>query len=110
MLLSALATVPVLLTGSQKQAILLELSGAQQADGGWTAATLIDSGWKRRDGSEAQALSDGYTTALLAFVLRLAGPPTNSSATVKRALSWLELHQDHTTGQIPASSMNIRRD
>ncbi len=109
MLLWASARLPALITPARKRAILTELGSRQEADGGWKSATLIDSGWKRRDSSEPDAFSDGYATALVAYVLQLAAS-TESSATVKRALSWLAQHQDHTTGQIPASSMNIRRD
>ena len=110
MLLWASARVPVLLTDAQKRAIVTEVSGRQAADGGWKTANLIDSGWKRRDGSEPDVLSDGYITALLAYVLQLAGPSIEAAPTVKRALSWLAVHQDQTTGQIPASSMNLKRD
>ena len=53
--------------------------------------------------------SDGSATGLVALVLQRAGVP-RSNPQLSRALDWLTQHQDGTTGQWPASSLNKKRD
>ena len=55
-----------LLPGADKQAILDELWGKQQADGGWSIQSLGP--WKKRDAAEPVAAgSNAYATALVAY-------------------------------------------
>jgi hypothetical protein len=62
----------------------------QRADGGFR---LLDLGpWARKDGSPPHEESDGYATALAAFVLQQVEDP-RSAEPVARALSWLRKNQ-----------------
>lgn len=107
-LLWASAKVPGLLTAAQQKSIVDELIAKQQADGGWSASSLVIATWKRHDKTELPAISDGYGTGLTAFVLEQAGVP-RSGAVLKRALAWLEKNQDKD-GLWPATSLNKQRD
>jgi hypothetical protein len=63
----------------------------QRADGGFR---LLDLGpWARKDGSPPHEESDGYATALAAFVLQRVGDPRIAEP-VARALSWLRKNQE----------------
>src|SRR5205809_3116209 len=63
-LLWASAKVPGLLEPERQKAIITELLGKQQADGGWSLSSLSGS-WKRNDGTPQEAKSDGYDTGLI---------------------------------------------
>jgi squalene-hopene/tetraprenyl-beta-curcumene cyclase len=108
-LLWASAKLPGLLKADQQKAIVAELIGKQQADGGWSASSLVLSTWKRRDSTELPSTSDGYGTGLVSFVLEQAGVP-RTSAQLKRGLAWLAQNQDKETGRWPATSLNKQRD
>jgi len=56
-----------LLTEDQRRAIVDAALAAQQADGGWTMASL--GAYKRADGTALDTVSDGLATGLLAAVL-----------------------------------------
>jgi squalene-hopene/tetraprenyl-beta-curcumene cyclase len=79
----------------------------QQDDGGWATASL--GAWKRIDGSALDLHSDGYATGLVTLALQQSGLPATNPQLVK-GLDWLRAHQDRTTGQWPASSLNKQRD
>jgi squalene-hopene/tetraprenyl-beta-curcumene cyclase len=107
MLMWASARLPGLLTPSQRQSIVDAASGKQQADGGWTMASL--GSWKRMDATALETTSDGYATGLVTLALQQAGIP-RSDARVSKGLAWLVSHQDTTTGMWPAASLNKKRD
>ena len=94
------------LTADQQRAIADETFGKQQSDGGWSMSTLAP--WKRSDGSAEDTASDGYATGLATLALQQAG--LGSDPRVKRGLQWLMEHQDRSTGQWSATSLNKQRD
>ena len=94
------------LTATQQRAIVDEALSKQQSDGGWSMSTLAP--WKRSDGSQEDAASDGYATGLATLVLEQAGAA--SDPRVKRGLEWLMEHQDRSTGRWTATSLNKQRD
>lgn len=103
----AATKVPNLLTPDQRHAIVEAAVKVQQDDGGWATAGLGT--WKRVDGTPLETASDGLATGLVALVLQRAGM-SHGSDPVGRALTWLVRHQDASTGQWPASSLNKKRD
>ena len=96
------------LSAAERQASIDALIAKQQGDGGWSTATLAPN-YKRQDGSALDMNSDGYATAVIAFVLQQAGLP-RSPSNVARGLMWLNQHQDRTDGRWAASSLNKQRD
>jgi squalene-hopene/tetraprenyl-beta-curcumene cyclase len=108
-LLWASAKVPQLLQPEQRNAIIQDLTHAQQADGGWTTSSLVIGTWKRKDGSPLETKSDGYGTGLVSFVLQQAGV-ARTQAPVKQAVAWLVQNQDKEEGSWPAYSLNKKRD
>jgi squalene-hopene/tetraprenyl-beta-curcumene cyclase len=103
-LLWAAAKLPGLLDPERQKAIINEALGKQQADGGWSLASMAGD-WKRRDGTPQEALSDGYATGLIAFVLKQAGI-SRENAQLKQGLVWLANHQNKTDGSWLAFSLN----
>jgi len=91
---------------AQRQKIIADLVACQQPDGGWTLASL--SNWQRVDKSALPAQSDGYATALIALVLREEGMAV-TAAPLKSARNWIVMHQDKTSGAVPAKSINKDR-
>jgi squalene-hopene/tetraprenyl-beta-curcumene cyclase len=110
-LLWASAKWPGLLAAEQQKSILDEVLSKQQADGGWTLASLVGA-WKRADGTPLEVKSDGYATGLIALALQQAGLPRDPAREIRLAqgLSWLVRNQDQTEGLWPAYSLNKRRD
>jgi squalene-hopene/tetraprenyl-beta-curcumene cyclase len=106
-LLWASAKMPGLLKAEQQKAIVEELAGKQQADGGWSASSLVLGSWKRHDSSALPSVSDGYGTGLVSYVLEQV---PGTAAPVKRGLAWLAQHQDRDAGLWPATSLNKERD
>ncbi len=103
-LLWASARLPGILEPDQQHAILNEVLGKQQADGGWSLSSLAGA-WKREDGTPQEGKSDGYATGLATFALRQAGiSPEN--AQLKRAIVWLAANQSKREGDWPAYSLN----
>lgn len=106
MVLWASTRVTGLLQPEQRASIIDAALAAQQEDGGWSMASLGT--WKRLDGTALDTHSDGYATGLVTLVLQSAGLSAN--ARVHKGLDWLREHQDRTTGQWTASSLNKQRD
>jgi squalene-hopene/tetraprenyl-beta-curcumene cyclase len=107
MLLWASAKMPGLITPDQRKAIVDAVAGKQQADGGWTMATL--GSWKRVDNTALDTASDGYGTGLVTLALQQAGVPA-SDGHVAKGLEWLTAHQNATTGMWYTASLNKQRD
>jgi squalene-hopene/tetraprenyl-beta-curcumene cyclase len=103
-LLWASAKVPGLLEPEQQRAIINEVRGKQQADGGWSLASLVGA-WKRADGTPQEMKSDGYATGFITFVLQQAGIP-REDAQVKQGLAWLASNQNQPEGFWRAYSLN----
>src|SRR5207249_1416145 len=103
-LLWASAKVPGLLESEQQKAIIKEVLGKQQADGGWSLSSLVG-GWKRNDGTPQEVKSDGYATGLIAFALQQAEIPRDNPQQ-KLALAWLTSNQNKTGGFWLAYSLN----
>ena len=99
-----------LLKPAQRDAILGEISSRQANDGGWSASTLLRPDWKRRDATPLETKSDGYATALIAYVLREVGQPADKNESLAKASHWLRTNQDAESGSWPAWSMNKQRD
>ena len=107
MLLWASSLSSAMLTRGERQAIVDQLVAAQQADGGWSTASL--GAWKRNDGSALDTRTDGYATGLVTFVLESVDGAAAAPA-VKRGLAWLVSHQDAASGTWFAASLNKQRD
>jgi hypothetical protein len=100
----------LLWAGSLKEAerrqMVAEVLGKQQADGGWTIASLGP--WKDRMAAPASPASNAYATGFVAFVLEKAAIG-GSNAGLSRALQWLRGRQD-PRGYWEAASMNKHYD
>jgi squalene-hopene/tetraprenyl-beta-curcumene cyclase len=107
-LLWAAAKVPGLLARERRRAIVAELLGKQQPDGGWSLSSLVGE-WKRVDGTPQEAQSDGYATGLVVFALEEAGM-TPENARLRSGLAWLTGNQDGTEGSWMAYSLNKNRE
>ena len=103
-LLWASAKLPGLLAPQQQKAIIDEVLGKQQPDGGWSLSSLVG-GWKRNDGTPQEVKSDGYSTGLIAFVMQQVGIP-RVNPQQKLALAWLAENQNKTGGFWLAYSLN----
>lgn len=104
LLLWAEAKMPGLLEPGRKKGIIDEILERQQADGGWSLASLAGD-WKRTDGTPQETKSDGYATGLITFVLQQSGfSPEN--AQLKAGVGWLSANQDKVLGSWTAYSLN----
>ena len=103
-LLWASAKVPGLIEAQRQKAIISELLGKQQPDGGWSLTSMAGS-WKRHDGTPQEALSDGYATGLIIFALQQAGV-SRENAQLQKGLAWLTANQNHADGYWRAYSLN----
>ena len=107
-LLWASAKMPGILSPSEQQAIIQEISARQQPDGGWSLSTLAGP-WIRSDGTALETRSDGYATGLITLALEEAGV-TRENDHLARALSWLASNQSKSEGDWPAYSLNRTRN
>ena len=107
MLLWASATLHGVLSPAERDAVVAEVLGAQQADGGWSTAK--SGPWKRVDGSALETSGDGYATGLATLALIQSGLPASHQG-VQKGLRWLVDHQDKSTGRWLAASLNKNRD
>jgi len=97
-------------TPEQRAAVVAEVLAAQGPDGGWALPALAP--WQRVDKTALPTTSDGYATAISAFMLREVAHETTSpadAAALEHAKRWLVAHQDKATGSIPAKSINKDR-
>ncbi|PYQ72716.1 MAG: hypothetical protein DMG04_16520 [Acidobacteria bacterium] len=108
LMLWASSKVGDVLTPPQRQAIAESLLAAQQDDGGWSMAPLGT--FKRVDDTALDTQTDGYATSVVTLALQNAGGAASSDARVRKGLDWLRRHQDRSTGQWAATSLNKRRD
>ncbi|MFZ0336309.1 MAG: hypothetical protein WAN10_11120 [Candidatus Acidiferrales bacterium] len=106
-LLWASAKVPGILNAEQQQSIVGEIFGKQQADGGWSASSLVGT-WKRKDRTPLVVSSDGYATGLITYVLQQAGV-SRDNVHVSSGLLWLARNQTWWNGDWKAYSLNKRR-
>lgn len=107
-LLWAAAKLPGLLAPEQQKSIISDILAKQQADGGWSLASLVGT-WKRADGTPLEMKSDGYATGLIVLALEQAGFP-REDVHMQQGLTWLAGNQDPTEGRWPAYSLNNGRD
>lgn len=105
LILWADANLPGVLTPEEKRAIIGEITAAQDADGGWSLASLSD--WKRVDQSALPEGSHGFATSLIAVALREAGEPV-SGKLVSGARNWIAANQG-PDGRLFAPSINKER-
>ena len=103
----ASAKIGGVVDGPRAHTIFAALMERQQADGGWSMASLAP--WKRVDGSAMDTASDAYATGLVVYAARQAGL-TREEPHLARAMAWLEHHQDASTGMWRVSSPNKQRD
>ncbi len=93
-----------LVASPRRDQTIARLRKLQRRDGGWSLPSLGT--WKRRDGSanDPEALSDGYATGLVVFVLRQTGVPSQDPA-LKRGVGWLLANQ-RSSGRWFTRSLN----
>ena len=106
MLLWASTKLTGVLTTAERYSLVAEVFAKQQADGGWSTASLGP--WQRVDGSSLDTKTDGYATGLATFALQQAG--LSSDPRVQKGVRWLVDHQDKATGRWLATSLNKDRD
>ena len=107
-LLWASSQLPGLFEPQQQKSLIDEVLSKQQADGGWSLASLVEK-WERRDATPLEVKSDGYATGLVTLALQQAGIP-RKNVPLQQGLSWLVANQNKTEGFWPAYSLNLRRD
>jgi squalene-hopene/tetraprenyl-beta-curcumene cyclase len=103
-LLWASVKLPGLLAPEQQQAVINEVRGKQQADGGWSLSSLVGA-WKREDGTPQEKQSDGYATGFITFVLQQSGI-ARDDAHLQKGLAWLANNQNKSEGFWPSYSLN----
>ena len=92
-----------ILSTEETKRILDEILSKQEADGGWTVASLGP--WRVREGRPKRQGSDAYATAYTAYILQ-AVHRAESGPQLQRALNWLRSKQDPKDGFWEATSMN----
>jgi hypothetical protein len=102
----AATQVEVTLTKAEQKAVLDQLLGEQQEDGGWSLPSLGK--WARTDGTAQDMASDGYATALVLHVLQTAGVPKDDGK-IAKGLAWLRRNQA-PTGAWRSVSVVKKRD
>jgi hypothetical protein len=123
-LLLASTRLPGLLTAEQRRALMTDLQGVQNEDGGWSLYKLGPWRYSKTDPPFAPggkpdlallAQSDGYATGLVAYVLHQAGSSCETS-TMRRAIGWLKANQQefeidqHRWKSWRAHSLNADRE
>jgi len=88
---------------SLRQSIATDALAKQQPDGGWTIESLGP--WTTHADAPPSSGSNAYATAFTTVAL-LRGGVTASDPKLANALTWLQSHQDATTGAWAAMSMN----
>jgi squalene-hopene/tetraprenyl-beta-curcumene cyclase len=119
-LLWASAKWPGLLTRTQQENIIHDILSAQQADGGWSLASLawtwrdwtpttLVKLWWRSNATPLEPKSDGYASGLMVYALEQTGL-SREDPHLKRGLAWLERNQNTSEGRWPGYSLNNRVD
>jgi squalene-hopene/tetraprenyl-beta-curcumene cyclase len=90
MLLWASTRVDGLMTTAEQQAVVRDLLARQQPEGGWSLQGLLRP-------LPTGAVSDGYGTGFVVWVLRQAGVPANRPEIV-RGINWLKQNQQTSGG------------
>jgi squalene-hopene/tetraprenyl-beta-curcumene cyclase len=111
-LLWASSALPGILSPADRKALVEEINGLQEADGGWRLAKF---GKKVRDKGNWQShgmypdgtVSDGYATGLAVLALKRAGVGMDDPK-LKQGIAWLESRQKD--GTWPVSYPNRPRD
>ena len=93
------------ITDSLRQSITTDAFNKQQPDGAWTIESLGP--WMAHADAPPSSGSNAYATAFTTFAL-LRGGVAASDPRLAKALTWLQSHQDATTGAWSAVSMNKR--
>ena len=107
MLLWAANRLDGLVADADRHAAADAVLALQQPDGGWSLASLGT--WTRVDNTPLDTRSDGFATGLVILATQsIAG--AGGEPRLGRGMEWLRTHQDQTTGQWPASSLNKARD
>src|SRR2546426_12018876 len=88
-----------------RSAIINEVLGKQQADGGWSLPSLVG-GWKREDGTPQEVKRDGYATMLITLALQQAVIPREYSRQ-KQGLALMGGNLSKTEGFLLSYSFNI---
>jgi squalene-hopene/tetraprenyl-beta-curcumene cyclase len=107
-MLWASGKIPGLLTEGQQNLIIDQTMVKQQEDGGFSLSSLVGA-WKRKDNTPLDAGSDGYATGLVTFALEQAGV-SQAHDGLRRAIVWLDRHQEQSDGRWAASSLNKQRE
>jgi squalene-hopene/tetraprenyl-beta-curcumene cyclase len=102
-LLWASAKLPGILPDAARKSLIEETRGKQQADGGWTMASLGP--WKEHPEATPAQGSSSYATGFAAIALQKAGVKPSDPA-MARALAWLRSNQDRQGGYWAEDSMN----
>lgn len=111
------------LTTGQREAVVRDLAAAQQADGGWSLASLGEWRWSKAAGPYAApgqtdaallAGSDAYATGLVVYAMKQAG--LGNRPAVQKGLAWLRANQqaprpgDESWAPWRAHSLNFDRE
>jgi squalene-hopene/tetraprenyl-beta-curcumene cyclase len=94
------------LTKAEQKKVVDQLLEKQQADGGWSLASLGK--YVRNDGTDQETASDGYATGLILHILQTAGMAKDNPS-IAKGLTWLRSNQA-TTGEWRGVSVNKKRD
>jgi squalene-hopene/tetraprenyl-beta-curcumene cyclase len=93
------------LEDADRKAVVTELIGKQQPDGGWTLESLGP--WSKHLDAPHSEGSNPYATGFVTFVLETTGLSA-ANPNVGHARGWLRSHQDPKLGFWEAQSMNAR--
>jgi hypothetical protein len=96
--------LPHFLTADRQQQVVRDALAKQNADGGWSAASLGE--WKYRKGEAAPKASDGYGTAFVVATLKNVVQEEEHRSALDRGRDWLRKHQRADDGSWPAESLN----
>jgi hypothetical protein len=104
-----------LLSADEKKALIADLFAVQGQDGGWSLRDLGKSdvqpgspGWDIVSSYPQGAVSDGYATGLVVFVLKTSGVP-RADPRLRRGVDWLAGHRA-SDGTWPTVWVNKERD